>query len=751
MDITKHILYYKILANYDAFPEIKEVFQRILDENGIKCGTRCFRKMVKDSPLDTDSFNREDKQALLALAVFIENFPPETVVEYINLGQKEKVAREIMRYLDEERRNVEKISYLLTRFNRIPVGKIHLPTTMTLNIRVNLITQFISSQLAYISIAKNFINMRDIAKILGNSVYSRYAAGLIGGKAAGMVLANRILRPTLDGYDHDFEEKIEEVDSFFVKSSIISEYTTLNKLEECHSLKYFEGEKFEEERNKLYSRFMKGRFSDDTIDQFKEILKKTKGSPLILRSSSFLEDSVGCSFTGKYDSFFITNTGSMEERLDELITAIKKVYFSLYSENVIQYRKDRQLLDYNERMSVLIQKVVGSHYGKYFLPALAMVGFSRNSYCWNKRIKPEDGMLRMVMGLGTRAVDRVGDDYPRMVSLSAPSLRPEVTNAEKIKYSQKYVDVLNLETRQVETVHFVDLVNELWENGYDFDVSDIVSVEENGVLRKPMFQPDRLEYDKCAITFDGLLNNRGFTSLLSNVLNNIEEAYGRPVDMEFAYHHGKLYILQCRTLYERDSVENVSVPEVDGADMIFTVKDTVCSAVVKDIKYIVYIDRNIYDSIDNMERKFEVARTVGKINRELEHERFIIMGPGRWGSSNINLGVPVKYNDINHTLILVEMGWVKDGVTPELSYGTHFFQDLVEADIIPLPLFPEGENSSFNKAFFDNAVNRFSDFQNLPDSFREIIKIINVPKESDGRSLAVYLDSQERQGVAVLE
>jgi len=218
----------------------------------------------------------------------------------------------------------------------------------------------------------------------------------------------------------------------------------------------------------------------------------------------------------------------------------------------MEYRKDKQLLDYNERMSILVQKVVGQQYGKYYFPACAIVGFSRNSYCWNSKIKPEDGMLRMVVGLGTRAVDRVGDDYPRMVSLSQPLLRPETSVAQKIKYSQRYIDVLNLETKKIETHHFVDLINELRDAGHHFPIRDMISVLQHGELKPPMFIPDRLEYDNCAITFDGLLSKPEFPKLMRHVLQTVEKGYNMPVDMEFVYHDSKLYPVQCRHLAMRD-------------------------------------------------------------------------------------------------------------------------------------------------------------------------------------------------------
>jgi hypothetical protein len=457
---------------------------------------------------------------------------------------------------------------------------------------------------------------------------------------------------------------------------------------------------------------------------------------------------VGCSFTGKYDSFFISNIGTPEERLEEFIVALKNVYLSLYSSSALQYRRDKHLLDYNEKMSVLVQKVVGKAYGKYFFPSMAIVGFSRNPYCWNKKIKKEDGMLRMVMGLGTRAVDRVGDDYPRIASLSAPELRPEVTEREKIKYSQKYVDVLNLETRRIETVHFVDLINWIWENGHDFSLKDIVSVESGGVLSKPMFKPDKLEFNKCAITFDGLLANKDFSLLMKHVFEKIEKAYGLPVDMEFACQDGKLYVLQCRSLSQRENIiGKVEFPEAPEDKILFTANKGVFCSLEKSVEYIVYVDKKAYDNLNSNEKKFEVARIIGRLNKELKNKRYILIGPGRWGTNNLSLGVGVKYADINNTSMLIEVAWEKDGVTPELSYGTHFFQDLVEADIVSIPLFPEDKETFFNLDFFEEAENCAGNYIELEKDYERIVKLIDLKKKTK-ESLNIYLDEASGKGMA---
>lgn len=751
MELKHHILYQKVIAHGDALESILKVFEQVLEEKGFWNRSKERQRAHQIAEDNGETGKTRAYYNALLFSTFFDRVKHEDVLEYIDLARKDLLARRMLKYLNVTKDDPEKIRDMLQEFCEIPIGRFHVSPTITLGIRVDLISQFISDHRSYIGVAKHHINMRDVAEVLSRSIGSISQTGVAGGKAAGMILANRILRPTLETADPEFAEAIEEPESYFLKSCVAAEFLTRNNLQECHSLKYLDGKSMEAVRETLRDRFQRGTFSEHVIEKFKDILQNTEGSPLILRSSSYLEDGVGYSFSGKYDSVFISNRGTLEERFQELIQGIKDVYLSLYSAHAIEYRRDKNLLDYNERMAVLIQKVIGTNYGKYFFPAVSIVGFSKNAYCWNNRIKKEDGMLRIVMGLGTRAVERVGDDYPRMVSLSEPTLRPEVTMAEKIKYSQRYVDVLNLETRQVETHNFVDLINEILAEGHTLNLRDIISIAEDDMLKTPIFFPDNLEHGKCAITFDGLLKQKKFPRLLKRVMKKVEAVYGMPVDMEFVFHDGKLYVLQCRHLLERTNVEDVTIPSVADEDILFTAQHGFTNAIVKDIDTIVYVDEDAYASLPSTHSKMEIARVIGRINNRLAEKRFILMGPGRWGSSNIDLGVPVKYNDINNSQMLIEIAHEKNGVTPEVSYGTHFFQDLVEANIIPLPLYPDEKDVIFNTDFFARAENRLAAFEPDQKELTDVIKVIDMPHESGGRRLSVYLDENTPRGVGFVQ
>lgn len=545
MKLNYHIIYQYLLSCYDAYEEIIDVFSSVLHEKGIDISNEHFNVSLKKENL-TDLLDSEGKQHVLIVASFLENFSFSQTVEYINLGRKEKIAREVLRNLNQEKKDSFKIQHLLNELNSIPLGKIHLSTTMTMGIRVSLISEFICDHLPFVSIAKNHINMRDSAEILNRSVISPVATGHVGGKAAGMILANRILRPTLGNRLRELDTHIEEVESYFIKSSITSEFVTLNKLEECHSLKYLEGENFKEEKTKLYSKFIKGVFSENALSRFREILIKTKDSPLILRSSSYLEDSVGFPFSGKYGAIIISNKGTMEERLEELTAGIKEVYFSLYSYQVIQYRKNNNLLDYNEKMSILIQKVIGNTCGKYFFPHFSIIGSSSNRFS-HKKHPNRSPAIKIALGLRTET-GRETENYSHWIRLSDSAAHhcPGTANENKKDSSRCCTDVFNVDTGKIETISCLDLFKILKKNNSSFPYRKFTSNRRKISSSGQNIKSAKSTCDFCAPIIAGLKSDGKFVSLMKQIFGKVENAYKMPVKMEFAYHNKKLYILQCR-------------------------------------------------------------------------------------------------------------------------------------------------------------------------------------------------------------
>ncbi len=618
-------------------------------------------------------------------------------------------------------------------------------------IQVVLTKGLISDQLRFIGISKKYFEMDDLRHILAH----RVGRGKIGGKAAGMHLAYKILTTDHPEDKRNIRKYIAMPNSYYIGADVFYDFLSNNSLGGFMNRKYKSFEEIEEGFEAVKKAYMAGKFSPKIINRLKDILDEVENAPLIVRSSSLLEDRFETAFAGKYDSFFCTNQGDKQKRLDELVEAVKKVYVSTVNPDAMLYRKNQGLLDYDERMAVLIQEVVGQRYKNYFFPTLAGVGFSHNPFRWNQKIKRKTGFLRLVWGLGTRAVDRVANDYPRMVSVSHPMLRPETKHTEIVRYSQHFVDVLDLESEEgLRTLPVADVI------GDDFpSIQYLVSMDKGDYLQPIVALGSGLAADKMVLTFDNLLKNTKFVAIMRTVLSKLRRAYQSPIDMEYAVEiipnypkpDFKIYILQCRPLNEFTFMVKVDFPtNVPDADVIFTTHKWTPSGEVHDINYVVYIDPTIYDSLNDYTLKLEIGRVVSRLNAALAKETFILLGPGRWGSSNVDLGVKVSYGDIFNTRILGEIAIPRNNQTPEVSYGTHFFQDLVEANIYPLPIYPKADDAIFNEAFFVNAENVLAEISPRDAAMAEYVKVINVPQAAQGRNLSVVMDGERERAIGYL-
>ena len=663
--------------------------------------------------------------------------------DYINLVRKRDRADNLAKILGSDSASLPEVYKALREFCLIPKGEVFISPDYAEGIRVALIRQFISSQLPFIGVAKNHITIRDVDGILEHTVWDHKRFGRLGGKAAGVILANKILLPTLEKHDPEFEEYIRVPDTWYLNSKIFAGFMERHDLYHFRTQKYKDRMEIERDYTVLEKRFRDATFSEESLNAFRDLLKQTGDHPIIVRSSSYLEDSFGLAFSGKYDSVFLANQGDMGSRLSDFIGGVKIVLASMYHTDPILYRRQHGLLDYNEQMAMIVQKVVGRRFGDYFFPLAAGVMFSVNAYRWHPMIRSEDGLLRIVVGLGTRAVDRVGSDYPRMIPLSHPELRPEVKVAKIVKYSQKKVDVINLKKGCFETLYLSTLAGKIDHPDLYFAAACV----EDGEVRAPLYRTQSIAGNQLCITFENLIRKSPFIPLIRKVLNRLKEAYNCPVDIEFAWDGDKLYILQCRTLSVRKDIGEVSVPEeIADEDVLFEVHTGLSNCVLRNLEYITCVDPKAYDRIEDYEKKVGVARIVSGINHALHNKRFVLLGPGRWGSSDINLGVPVRYSDINNARLLAEIAYSHDGFTPEVSYGTHFFQDLIEGDIAILPIYPDRDDR-FAETFFEKSQNWLPSFLDNGEEFRDIVHVIHIPRETEGKFLHVVLDGATQQGI----
>ncbi|MFN2174436.1 MAG: PEP/pyruvate-binding domain-containing protein [Anaerolineales bacterium] len=628
-----------------------------------------------------------------------------------------------------------------------PADRKHLQARLQ-EIKVVLIRTMISDQLAYVKIAKDWFTIDDLNEIRTHKI----GHGKIGGKAAGMLLAYRILNEV---GDETIRDAISIPESYFIGADLLYNFMALNNLMHWADQKYKTEGEIRSDFPQLKAEFSAGQLPPETREALMIMLVSIGRNPIIVRSSSLLEDNFGTSFAGKYDSYFCPNQGTLDENLEDLTMAIKKIYASSLNPNALLYRQTRDLIDYDERMAVLIQTVQGDIAGRYFLPHAAGVAFSRNLYRWSPQIRREDGFLRLVWGLGTRAVDRVGNDYPRLVALSHPHLHPEVSSRDTRRYSQRFVDLIDLEDNKFKSLP----IDEAIDPG-DQITRYIAQVDQDGYLAPlRITMPDELE-KKLVITFDGLFRRTDLAILFTRILQTLEKHYCSPVDTEFTVHiedpasarpEVRIALLQCRPLSYLQEI-NARIPaNLKEKHIIFRTKRMAPQGRVSAIRYILYVSPEKYFSLETLAARGEVGRTIGRLNAALAKETFICIGPGRWGSINPDLGVPVSYADIYNTRALVEITGPSIGPAPEASFGTHFFQDLVESNIYPLAVYLNDNDALFRKAFFDNAPNSMEQFIPESKTIGGCLTLVDITSYRPGYKLELVMDDEQTLTVAFLK
>ncbi|MCU0289596.1 MAG: nucleotidyltransferase domain-containing protein, partial [Acidobacteria bacterium] len=637
----------------------------------------------------------------------------------------------------------------ITRFHYLEGEGIRISRAIEKSLRVSMGRHFLSDQLEFIKIAKNHIQINDYYELVKRVIFPARSHGKLGGKSAGLFLASRIINNSQE--HRELFEKIKTPKTWYITSDGLIDFLHYNDLEGVWEQKYKEMDEINVEYPNIIQIFKNSFFSPEIMRGLSVAIDEMGDIPIIVRSSSLLEDRLGAAFSGKYKSLFLANQGTKEERLEALMDAIAEVYASTFGPDPIEYRTERGLLDYHEEMGVMIQEVVGTRVGNYFLPTFAGVAFSNNEFRWSARINREDGLIRLVPGLGTRAVDRVSNDYPILIAPGKPDLRVNITPDEIIRYSPKNIDVINLETNTFETVEINELIKKF---GNDLPgIQNVVSIARDHLIQRPtsLLNID-FEMDKLVVTFEGLLQRTDFIKQIRLILDVLEKSIGTPVDIEFAHDGHDLYLLQCRPQSYSQNIQPTPIPkDIPQQKIVFTAKRYVSNGYIPDITHVVYVDAENYNGLSDLSDMKTVGRIVGKLNKILPKRQFILMGPGRWGSrGDIKLGVGVTYSDINNTSVLIEVARQKGNYVPELSFGTHFFQDLVEASIRYLPLYPDDPGIIFNESFFTKSDNILADI--LPEfaSFSDTIRVIDVPQSTNGLILRILMNADLDEAVCIL-
>ncbi|MDD4270385.1 MAG: PEP/pyruvate-binding domain-containing protein [Pirellulales bacterium] len=744
----------------NLFARISEKMLNHLCWSGVADAERLRRTLIpSDLELECGSDREANKPCRIQPLVITDRLSSEIFGIAADQQTSEQILANLRKWIQDDKlgylarvsnRNVTLAEVLgsLRRFREMsPEGTDLSPATRK-GLIVSLIRRFLSRQLDFIRVAKESIEIRSFFEILERIVYPSDSHGQLGGKSAGLFLAQQIVRKWSAA--DPLLANVKFPRSWYITTDALLAFLRYNNLDEVMEQKYRDLGQVRREYPHVVQTFKNSRFPPEIVRGLSMILDELAGAPLIVRSSSLLEDSQVAAFSGKYKSLFLANQGSKPERLDALLDAIAEVYASTYSPDPIEYRAERGLLDFSEEMGIVIQEVVGTRVGDYFLPAFAGVAFSSNELPWSPRIHREDGLLRMVPGLGTRAVDRVSNDYPILVAPGQPGLRVNVAQDEVLYYAPKKIDAINLKTNTFETVEALDLVRK---HGAELPlIHRMVSIYDGAGLRRPAGMNIDFQRDDLVFTFDGLIHETPLPKQIHGLLRLLEGEIGRPVDIEFAHDGQDLYLLQCRAQSSSPASAPAPIPkDIPAENLVFTANRYVSSGCLPAITHLVYVDPLKYTALPERDDLLAVGRAVSRLNKLLPKRQFILMGPGRWGSrGDIQLGVRVTYSDINNTAALVEIARRKGDSMPEVSFGTHFFQDLVESRICYLPLFPDEEGAVFNERFLLGAPNllpaALPEFARLADALR----VIDVGQASGGKVLQVLMNADLGEAVGLL-
>ncbi len=692
-----------------------------------------------------------DQSILLSGAPFelaVRSFGEEQTLSLLQAWIMEEKASFLPKVVNNPRTPPAEVADAIRRFQLLEEDGAELSFASINGIRVSLIRRFLTEQLDFITVAKRHLEIGDFTDLLDRFVISTTSNGKVGGKSAGIILAEKILRKC--GSEDQPVGDVKIPRSWYVASEGLNRFIEYNDLEEVMQQKYKEIPAIRHEYPNLIQVFKKSRFPPEIAKGLSMALDEIGEKPLIVRSSSLLEDRFGAAFCGKYKSLFLPNQGSKAVRMEALLDAISEVYASVFGPDPIAYRRERDLLDFHEEMGILLQEVVGRKVGDYFLPALGGVAFSNNEFRWSPRIKREDGLIRLVPGLGTRAVDRVADDYPILVVPGQPNLKVNTTVDEAVRYSPKKIDVINLRTNSFETVDIEDFLGRC---GVDFPAFEkVFSVLKDDLLSKPVRMLTDTKRDELVADFGGLVSGTDFVKHIGTILKTLQANLGTPVDIEFAFDGDDFFLLQCRPQGYAEEDAPMPIPrDIDAKDVVFSANRFVSNGWIPDITHIVYVDPAAYSRLEKRSDLFAVGTLIGALNKMLPKRQFVLMGPGRWGSrGDIKLGVGVSYSDINNTAMLIEIARSTGGFVPDLSFGTHFFQDLVEAGIRYLPLYPDEEGVIFNEIFLARASNLLAEM--LPEFawLEDTVRVIDIPGSTQGSIMRVLMNAELGEAVAML-
>lgn len=563
----------------------------------------------------------------------------------------------------------------------------------------------------------------DESALLDPNNIVRLADGALGGKGRGLAFINTLI------HSFNFSKQLPNINIRFPRTSVIG----------TEEFEYFM------ERNKLYDLvlheydyeelknvFLKAKLTDRLIKRLRTLLKKVD-KPIAVRSSGLFEDSLMQPFAGIFETYILPNNKDLRSRLTELTSAIKLVYASVYSRKAIGYIK---AIDYRleeEKMAIILQEVVGNQYEDYFYPHLSGVAQSYNYYPVS-HMKPEEGFAVAAVGLGKHVVEgeksfRFSPKYPSTEISSTKDL---------IKNTQTYLWAVDLSKKAL-----------------DFSKGDIAGlkrldideIEHHGTLKHTasvydmeadVLHPGISKYGPRIINFADILkyNYIPLAKSIEIVMDVVQEAMGTPVEIEYAVDLNRdedwkasFYILQIKPLIGKMQYHKVELDAIPKERRLLYSEKIMGNGIVEGVHDIIMIDTSKFDKTKTEEMALEVEEWNKQMQKE--NKKYVLIGPGRWGTRDRWIGIPVDWPQISNAKIIVETSL--EGYPLDASSGSHFFHNVTSMNVGYFSILPENSNCYINWQKLD---------AKKPTEQKKYFKRIQFDRE-----LGIQMDGKERLAI----
>jgi hypothetical protein len=615
-------------------------------------------------------------------------------------------------------------------------------------LRVLLLECILSNRVDYINVAKDYVEIADLYHLLQNVIFSTESHGKLGGKSAGLFLASQILKKANGGSTPELPFDIPK--TWFISSDMMLEFIHYNNMDEIIEQKYKDVERVRLEYPHVIEMFRQTVCPPEMANALSMALDDFGDSPLVVRSSSLLEDRMGPGFCGKYKSVFVGNQGNREERLRDLMRAVAEVYASNFGPDPIAYRMERGLLEFSEQMGVMIQEVVGTRVGRFFLTSYSGMARSHNDLPFLPGLMGKDSLIRMIPGLGTRATDRSTEEYPILLAPGRSSEALTEENGYSIRHAPKRLDVIDLESNRLQTTEIGELMTKV---GAEYPGAEkILSVHKDGHLRPLDEDVSALNDGDLVVTFDGLVNRSPFMMHVRNLLKLLEEKLGAPVEIEFACDGNKLYLLQCCPRRFAPGPRPAPIPkDVTAEKLLFSANRYISNGCISNLTHIIYITPKACDARTPPADRQAVASAVAKLNELLPKRQYILMRPdGSETDSGRQSGVDINFVEFKNAGMLVDLLTSERSQNNFLPLRIHLLQDLVDSGIGYLPVYPDDEDTFFNERFLLRSQNILSALIPEYSHLVDLIKVIDVPKVAKDSVIQVRMNAELGEAVALL-